>query len=175
MRAFALAVVLTVFAPYDALAQEVEARSGGAFLPFTFVAAGRTTDETTTLHFGGGLGTVLWKGIGAEAEVGFLGPLSSDAEGFIYGFGVVSLNALYEPLKPGRRITPFVTGGYTVVFTSHSDSAANVGGGINYWMRDGLALRVEFRDHLHTHHTGSSCSYLNFDLWRLGAGITWRR
>ena len=169
MKSLTLAAVLLLVGPYQALAQETA--SGPRFMPFTFGALGGISGGgggSTTLHFGGGLETVLWKGIGAGAEVGYLAPFPS---GFTYGIGTVSLNGLYEPLKPGRRVTPFVTGGYSLAFREGHGNAINFGGGINYWMRDGLALRVEFRDHMPIYESAVE----NYHLWGMRVGLTWRR
>ncbi len=163
MKKSSFAVLLLLVAPCQALAQPSER----AFLPFVFAAPGSISGGTTTLHFGGGFETIFLKGIGAGAELGYLGPLSA----LDYGIGVLSLNGIYEPLKRGRRVTPFVTGGYSLAFREGTGNALNFGGGFNYWMRDGMALRVEFRDHLPMY----AGSIENYHLWGLRIGITWKR
>lgn len=43
---------------------------------------------------------------------------------------------------------PFVTGGYSLRIRAGVASAFNFGGGVNYWFKDRVGLRLEFRDHI---------------------------
>ena len=86
----------------------------------------------------------------------------------IGGFGILGeLELLFRPEAPGGPVgalslngvyhfgsgtfRPFVTGGWTELLNF------NVGGGVNYWIKDRITVRMELRDHLlrfgPTHHS----------------------
>jgi hypothetical protein len=67
-------------------------------------------------------------------------------------------------------VTPFLTGGYTLWFRHGAVSAVNVGGGVHYWLRDGLGLRAEFRDHVPLGDYSSKPH-----LWGARIGFAWVR
>jgi hypothetical protein len=71
-------------------------------------------------------------------------------ESFADGIGVFSANRSYHvlPRAGGRSVHPFVTGGYTMFFRDGTLNLWNIGGGVQYWFSDRIALRVEFRDHV---------------------------
>ena len=41
---------------------------------------------------------------------------------------------------------PFVTVGYSLAFRTSTANLWNFGGGLNYWLRDRIALMAEVRD-----------------------------
>jgi hypothetical protein len=139
-------------------------RSNGYFFVAPGGSSGRSTDAT--LHIGGGGEIVLGKGIGLGAEIGALGPTKE----FSDVFGVFSLNGYYHFSRSGqgRKLDPFVTGGYTLFFRTGRANLANVGGGVNYWFHDRIGLRLEFRDQIRTPGGGT----LHF--WNVRAGIAFR-
>lgn len=111
---------------------------------YIFAAPGGVANGgDATLHFGGGGEGLVYKGLGAGAEIGFMGPASYMGE----GFGVFSANGSYH-FRRDQKLVPFVTSGYTLFFRDGSANLVNFGGGVNYWFRDHLGLRVEFRDHV---------------------------
>jgi hypothetical protein len=162
----AMAVVAgIVLASAPAGAQE---RSDARMQPYTFAAPGGISNGGTSLHLGGGIEVLAWKGLGASFEGGYVGPLP---DGFDYGIGVVSANAFYQFGRPQRRkVTPFVTGGYSLGFRSQSVNAVNVGAGVNYWLSEGVALRLELRDHIPIEN-----GLRDEHLWGARVGFTWRR
>lgn len=98
----------------------------------------------STLQFGVGGEGLIYKGLGAGGELSYLTPSSKLGD----GFGILSANGSYHFINAsGRgRVVPFVTGGYSFFFRSGYANGFNAGGGINYWFRDRMGLRVEFRD-----------------------------
>jgi hypothetical protein len=77
---------------------------------YIFAAPGALSccgESQATLHAGGGGEIKVWKGLGAGAEVGALGP----TEDFTQALGVFSTNGYYHLLGSGRKFDPFVTGG----------------------------------------------------------------
>ena len=88
----------------------------------------------------------LYKGLGIGAEVGYVAPTQS----FNSGLGLVSVDGSYHFISSDRtkKVAPFITGGYSLLFGPGAANGLNFGGGVNWWMRDRLALRLEARDHI---------------------------
>lgn len=111
---------------------------------YVFVAPGFAHADQQTLgliHLGVGGEYVFRNTYGAGAEIGLVGRTDLGAA------GIASLNGYYH-FKHDRPWAPFVTAGYTNVFELFSGtSMANIGGGINYWYKDHLGFKLEFRDH----------------------------
>jgi len=114
-----------------------------------------------TLHFGGGGEGLFYRGLGAGAEIGFMGPARNLGE----GFGVFSVNGSYH-FQRDKKLVPFVTSGYSLFFRNGSANLVNFGGGVHYWFRKGIGLRVEFRDHVQPNPT------VNF--WQFRFGLAFR-
>lgn len=92
----------------------------------------------------GGEGLVT-KGLGLGAEIGYLAPFRSGGD----GIGIFSPDVSYHFKRSSSKLVPFVTGGYSLAFRSGAGSSGgNFGGGVQYWMKDHLGLRLEFRDHV---------------------------
>jgi len=131
---------------------------------YVFVAPGGVTccgSTTTTLHIGGGGEGIIGKGFGVGAEIGALGPTQYLAE----SIGAFSANGYYHFIHAkDRKLDPFVTGGYTLLFRGGTANAGNFGGGVNYWFSRHFGIRAEFRDHVY-----SSDHY-----WGFRFGVTFR-
>jgi hypothetical protein len=131
-----------------------------------FAPGGLTSSGHTgmTIHAGGGADVILGKGLGLGAEIGALGP----REDLSAAVGMFSPNASFHFIREkGRKADPFVTGGYTLMFRSGTANLFNFGAGANYWFRDHLGLRVEFRDHVYTR-------YATLHYWGLRVGLSFR-
>ena len=164
LAVFTAAAVLVLATP----AHAQEGASGSGFQPYVFAAPGGISNGGTTFHLGGGTDMPLWKGFGASFEGGYLGPVES----MDYGVGVVSTNAYWQFGTPARRrVTPFVTGGYSLAFRSETFNAINIGGGVNYWLSNTKGLRFELRDHMP--FWGGDVA--DEHLWGIRIGFTWRR
>lgn len=114
---------------------------------FVFFGPGVTSGSSTTfVNFGGGGEAFIKGGLGVGGEVGGYTP----AQSFDEGFGILSVNAGYHVLKASKsgKIVPFASGGYSLFFRSGTANGINFGGGVNYWFKDRLGLRVEIRDHV---------------------------
>jgi hypothetical protein len=126
---------------------------------YVFVGPGASSgDSPTMLNFGVGGEGFVYKGLGVGAEIGGFVPVSEpDA-----GVGVFSPNISYHFPKASNsgKLVPFVTGGYSLFFRSNIAHAANFGGGVNYWFKDRVGLRVEVRDHVLTQY--SDVHYVGF-------------
>jgi hypothetical protein len=152
-----LIIFFLALAPALASAQSADERRGQGYV---FVAPGAASGGGTTasLHFGVGGEGLVYKGLGAGGEIGYFAP----ARGLGEGFGIFSANGSYHfrDSTSSRKLIPFVTGGYSLLFHSGTAHAFNVGGGVNYWFRDRLGLRLEFRDHVLTN--GGTVHYYGF-------------
>jgi len=147
IQRLALTGVLLLVATASSVAT---ARAQGAY-GYVFGAPGAASccgESKGTFHVGGGGEFITPIGIGVGGEIGFLGPWDSFGD----GLGVLSLNGSYHFGRGNSRLRPFVTGGYSLLFREGSANLWNVGGGVQYWFREGLALRVEFRDHVDTEY-----------------------
>ena len=142
--------------PAAALAQT----SKVAVQPYTFIAPGAVTGGGSILHTGGGVDVVHRSGIGGGAELGYVGLFP---DGFDHGVGLLSFSGSYRWL--GDSMVPFVNAGVTNMVIRGSGSAWHVGGGVDYWLRDGFGLRVELRDHM----PFGDMSHL----WGARIGVTW--
>src|SRR5262245_30953773 len=115
---------------------------------YVFAGAGGTAPDGVgaTLNFGVGGEGLIHKGLGAGGEIGYLTPARTMSD----GFGILSANGSYHFISASesRRLVPFVTGGYSFFFRSGFANGFNAGGGINYWFREHMGLRIEFRDHV---------------------------
>ncbi|HXG67653.1 MAG TPA: hypothetical protein VNO70_21305 [Blastocatellia bacterium] len=132
---------MLTFIPAAASAQDVSDRKAWGY---AFGAVGKFSDSgPATLHFGGGGEGVLGKGFGIGAEVGYVAP----AENLHAGFGLFSVNPAYH-FDSGKKLVPFITGGYSLAFRGATASGGNFGGGVQYWAKNRLGLRFEFRDHI---------------------------
>jgi hypothetical protein len=114
---------------------------------YFFLAPGLITgggSSTGTLNFGGGFEVFAYKGLAAGAEAGYLAPRQYLND----GIGLASVDGSYH-FGRTSKISPFVTGGYSIGFRSGHANMVNFGGGLQYWFSRRTALRLEFRDHLY--------------------------
>ncbi len=96
----------------------------------------------------GGVGGAFRFGIGGEGRIaphftagGEVGGISKDGTGAL-GSGNVSFHVPVE----SSRVDPFFTGGVSLARKSGATGLwVNLGGGVNYWVREGIGARVEFR------------------------------
>jgi hypothetical protein len=134
---------------------------------YVFAAPGGLTvvgHTLSTLQLGGGVDAVFWKGLGVGAELSAIGP-TSDLSSVV---GMFSPNGTYHFVhEKDRKVDPFVTAGYTLLFRSGTANLVNFGAGLNYWFRDHAGLRVEFRDHVYTR--GATLHY-----WGVRLGLSFR-
>ena len=114
---------------------------------YAFFAPGGVFGEgghTGTGHIGGGGEVLFYRGIGAGAEIGYLLPCGD----FSSGIGILSADGSYHFMR-GRKVSPFLTAGYSLGFRNGHGNLVNFGGGIHWWMKERLGLRLEFRDHVY--------------------------
>jgi hypothetical protein len=110
-----------------------------------FYGPGRAPGGGTLQQIGVGGDGFLYKGFGAGADIGYQFP----SEGFTYGIGLLSVNGSYH-LNRSRhaKLSPFVTGGYTLAFRAGHANLANFGGGVTWWLAGHAGIRLEIRDYV---------------------------
>ena len=113
---------------------------------YVFVAPGAYvgySETRATMHFGGGGEGLIYKGLGLGAEIGGIWAVQgSDL------LAVLSVNGSYH-FSRGRKISPFLTGGYSPIWGDGSANMVNFGGGVNWWLGERKGIRLEFRDHVY--------------------------
>jgi hypothetical protein len=141
------------FVPADAVAQSAAPSSSRSLtgLGYGFGGIGAASgsgSSQATLHFGGGFEVLGWDAVGVGAELGYLAPF----DGIGDGIGMLSLNGTYHLFsgERTRKARPFITGGYSLAFRNGHENLFNLGGGVDYWVKPKVGLRIEFRDHIWT-------------------------
>jgi hypothetical protein len=160
-KCFALSAAMLILASAWAHAGSSFAQSKNEDLHngqgYVFFAPGGVFEEgghIGTLHIGGGGEALLYKGIGVGAEIGYL----TFWKDFNAGIGILSANGSYHFMRD-RKLSPFVTGGYTLGFRAGHVNLFNFGGGVNWWMSERYGMCFEFRDHVYR-DDGESSHYL---------------
>ena len=146
-------------------------------LGYLFVAPGTVSDfygRAKTLGFGGGGEWLVYRRLGAGFDAS--GLLIFRRNNTIAGFAPVSLNGTYHFVSPNRirNLDPFVTAGYSIgIFGGGIDHGwFNFGGGANFWLREGLGLRLEFRDLVEPNSGIADDPRDHFPAFRIG--LVWR-
>lgn len=144
-----------------ALAQQYRSYGYGFTGPLVVPKSAFTRWDGTFIHLGGGGEAALARRFGLGAEIGALKPLTNR---YAISTGLASVSPTYHFLGTGsqRKFDPFTTGGFSVLFAGGAGAAIHYGGGMNYWLRSRLGLRVEFRDHLWSPESGESVHLIDF-------------
>lgn len=163
-RSTIAAVLMVLFVPSIAFAQVQNERRGWGYGYAAFGGVA-PNGSTVTLSLGGGGERLIYKDLGAGAELASITPLGR----FDEGFGLFSTNASYHfgGRDSTRKTIPFVSGGYSLLFRDGTKSGLNVGGGIQYWPTRRVALRFEFRDHVFS-------DYGSYHLYGVRVGVMFR-
>lgn len=133
---------------------------------YVFAAPGQLSAGGSQRNYrvGGGVEQLLDHGIGAGAELGAVIPGRDVAHNSV---GIFSANGYYH-FQRDRKLDPFATAGYSLLFRNFTANMFNYGGGLNYWFQDNLGLRLEFRDHVRSGVTPAA------HYWGIGIGLTFR-
>jgi hypothetical protein len=112
---------------------------------YALAGLARATGGDSRFQMGGGAEYFVYKGLSAGGEYSRI--KGSDGVG---GSNNISLNGTYHFLgrEKSKKFDPFAAGGYSRFFASGGGvNAVNLGGGMNYWLSEGLGLRFDFRDY----------------------------
>ena len=138
-----IGISLLALAPLAAPAADPEAPFPGS--GYLFYGPGRAPGGGSLQQLGIGGEAFVYRGLALGAEGGYM--FSSNY--FDYGVGLVSLNPSYHFNRSRHaRISPFVTGGYSLAFRGGITSLYNFGGGITWWIGDRFGLRLGVRDYV---------------------------
>jgi hypothetical protein len=90
---------------------------------------------------------IIYKGFGVGGEIGYFRQATFGSDS---GIGLLSVNPSYHFMNASksRRLVPFVTGGFSLFFRSGAVIGSNFGGGITYWLKDRIGVRLEVRDQI---------------------------
>jgi hypothetical protein len=156
----ALAAVITASRPADA-----QALGYGIAGPAGY--SGFFGSALDSVHAAGG-GEVLAGGrLGGGGEFGLL----ANSNG---GLFVASANAVFhfvpsQPTPVRSRLSPYVSGGYTRMFSGEGAfNGWNAGIGTDIWLKPRVGLRAEFRDHVRPDSRGG------VHYWSIRAGVAFR-
>jgi hypothetical protein len=156
LRRLLFALVLTAVLA----AQDSPRRSHGyAFAgPVIVPSSPFTRWDGTFVHVGAGGDAALGRHIGLGGEIGLLAPTSNQ---FAITTGVLTGGVSYHLSGAGQRIDPFVSAGAGALVSSGGAGILYGGGGVNYWLKERLGLRLEFRYH-HWPHSDGPVRFLGF-------------
>jgi hypothetical protein len=140
MKRFMMAMALLILAQGLAFGQSSNERKGWGYV-FGGAGVREGFGSQTVINVGGGGEGIIAKGFGVGGELGYLSTTRSASD----GFGLASVNFSYH-FNNAQKLAPFVTGGGSLAFRGGSAGGGNIGGGVHYWMRDNVGLRVEVRD-----------------------------
>lgn len=157
---------LFVFLCFCAVAHAQNTRGYVFLAPGEVSAAGASL---RTYHLGGGIERLFERGIGGGGELGAVIPGTDPARNTV---GILSLNAYYHFARESvrqRKLDPFATAGYSLLFRNFTGNMFNFGGGLNYWFEDNLGVKLEFRDHVRKHSPLPRAHY-----WGFRIGLTFR-
>jgi hypothetical protein len=137
-----VAFMFAVFAVSGADSQENY--KGQGYLLF---GVGGSTSLGGMEQIGGGGDVFVYRGLGVGGELGYLFPM----EGVAYGLGLLSVNGSYNfNRKSSAKLSPFISGGYSLAFRDGYANLYNLGGGVNWWLARRIGIRVECRDYVWT-------------------------
>lgn len=143
------------------------ARAQHVFEPYVTGGAGRWSNDFTAGALAGAAGGMEWLpaprvGIGGEAAL--LGSFGGD---LLFTAGADARIHLRQDADVGV-LAPYVFAGYSrLTFFEVSGNAVQYGGGVDYRVRPGRAVRLEFRDHVR--QSGVTSHY-----WTIRAGLAFR-
>jgi hypothetical protein len=108
---------------------------------------------------------LLDRGVGLGAELEGVVQAAGRAKDSV---GVFSISPYYHFLHE-RKLDPYATAGYSLLFRDFTANGFNYGGGVNYWFDDALGLMVEIRDRRIARSGAPAAHY-----WGVRIGLTFR-
>jgi hypothetical protein len=138
MKNIILTALILVSCSLTGFAQGNEKRGWG----YLVAGGGAANDGAGLTQVAGGGEVLLFNGFAIGGEIGGI----SVGKGG-NSFGVASFN-LSGHFNRSQKLQPFITGGATLGFRSGTAGGGNVGGGVQYWFKEHVGLRIEARDYL---------------------------
>jgi hypothetical protein len=131
-------ILVLALCSLTSFAQASEKRVWG----YLVAGGGAASDGAGLLNVAGGGEGLVYKALGVGGELGAIIISRGDNS-----FGIASVN-LSGHFNRTQKLQPFVTGGATLAFRNGTAGGGNVGGGVQYWFKESVALRVEARDYI---------------------------
>ncbi len=173
MKKLSMTAALLLLMPALASAQNAQHPYRGQGYAFFGLGTGTKYQLPLPLfeHIGFGGEGFLYKGLGFGAEAGYAHWGWGDAQAWI---GSVDPSYHFRRHAARGGVDPFVLGGFTLFAPTSKGGGrgmpgGNFGGGVNLWLKEHAALRLEVRDHLNGNGTGLGNHYLSFRV-----GMTFR-
>lgn len=113
--------------------------------PLIVPRSGFTRWDGTFIHAGGGGEGGIGRYLSAGGEAGILAPLTNE---FAQTVGALAGGVSVHPRGQGNHVDPFISGGVGVLAGGGAAGFIYVGGGVHYWFRPRIGLRIEYRHHL---------------------------
>ena len=157
---FVLSILLVTLAPAAAHAQDG--------VQFVYFAPGNQmgrASDSTIYAAGLGLERSLERHAAVQIDIAALSYFAADTSRTVAG--VASFDGVFHPL-PGRRVQPFVVGGYSLQFRDTTVNMWNVGVGMRHWFSETRALLLEYRQDRGNHHAPLH------RYWTVRVGLAWR-
>jgi hypothetical protein len=143
----------------EAAAQHSSAYIYGFVAPVVVPQSAFTAWDGTFVHIGGGGEGHLVGKLGLAGEIGVLKPVTNPY-GMTTGLASVAPTIHFLAVTSQQKFDPFIDGGFSLLFGRGVATGLNYGGGMNYWLRSRLGLRVEFRHHLWSPEAGETVNFL---------------
>jgi hypothetical protein len=134
------------------------------FAPGAESPVGSKGSTTHAYGLGGGGELLFAPHFSAGAEIGALVPGQGKTANTV---GILSATGSAHMFRD-KPFDPFITGGYSMVFRDFTANGASFGGGMNYWFRENVGLRLEGRD------TYAKLQGIPTHLWEFRIGFTFR-
>ena len=135
-----MAIMFLILAQGMAFGQASNERKGWGYV-FGGVGGRDGGNSNAVINVGGGGEAIVVKGLGLGGEIGYLTDTRSGGN----GLGLASTNLSYH-FNRSQKLVPFVTGGGSLAFRGGAAGGGNIGGGVHYWIKNNVGLRLEVRD-----------------------------
>ena len=148
-------LVLILMNSVDASAQQPGSYAYAFGGPVVVPRSAFTRWNGNFVHMGGGAEGRLTNRFALGGELGVLKPVTNR---YAVAAGLASVTPAYHFIarESSRKIDPFVDGGISLLFGRGGAIALHYGGGLNYWVRRRVGLRLEFRHHLWSPEAGET-------------------
>jgi hypothetical protein len=134
------------------------------FAPGAESPVGSTGGTRHAYGLGGGGELLFAPHFSGGAEIGALVPGQGKTANTV---GIFSATGNVHLLRD-KPFDPFLTAGYSMVFRDFTSNGVSFGGGMNYWFRENVGLRLEGRD------TYAKLQGIPTHLWEIRIGFTFR-
>ena len=157
----ALAALIILFAPLPAWGQQPNSYVYVFAGPVVVPKSAFTRWNGDFIHVGGGGEARVAGRFAMGGEAGALLPVTNQ---YAVTTGVLSLTPAFHFISTDSKskFDPFAAGGVSLLVGHGGAFAIHYGGGMNYWFKRRVGMRVEVRDHLWTPESGEHIHLVDF-------------